>query len=93
MFTGGPLGYTDLSVFSPPQALFTPHILGDLKLPNRIVCSSLTRGRAGIDGVPTDLHAEYYSARVSSAFMVTEGVAISVEANGAPGACCLYNDA
>lgn len=53
----------------------------------------MTRCRANPeDGVPSDLHVEYYSSRASSAFMFTESVPISKEGNGLPGAACLYND-
>ena len=55
--------------------------------------AAMTRCRANpADGIPTSLHAEYYSARASSALMFTECVAISPEANNLPGAACLYTD-
>lgn len=93
VYYGGPLGYTDLSVYAPPQAIFNPYTMGELKLPNRIVCCSLTRCRANpADSVATDMHAQYYSLRASSSFMFTESVPISLEANGVPGAACLYTD-
>lgn len=47
--------------------------MGDVELPNRIVMAALTRTRANpADGVPTDLHVEYYSARASAGFILTE---------------------
>lgn len=55
------------------------YTLGNMRLPNRIVCAALTRCRANpSDGIPNDLHAEYYSARASSAFMFTECVPITL---------------
>jgi N-ethylmaleimide reductase len=63
--------------------LFTPHRMGDLDLPNRIVMAPLTRMRAGSDDhVPTALQAEYYAQRATSGLIVTEGVAISPEGFG-----------
>ena len=61
------------------SALFTPVVCGALKLPNRIVMAPLTRCRADVNHVPTDLMVTYYSQRVSAgaiiceATMVTEG--------------------
>jgi N-ethylmaleimide reductase len=67
--------------------------MGGVALPNRVVCSAMTRCRADPgDGVPTDLHAEYYASRASSAFMLTECVPISLEGNGLPGCCGIYTD-
>jgi len=63
--------------------LFTPHRMGDLDLPNRIVMAPLTRMRAGPDDhVPTALQAEYYAQRATAGLIVTEGVAISPEGFG-----------
>jgi N-ethylmaleimide reductase len=53
--------------------------------------AAMTRCRANpADGIPTDLHAEYYAARASCGLMFTECVAISQEGNNLPGAACLY---
>jgi N-ethylmaleimide reductase len=63
--------------------LFTPHHMGDLDLPNRIVMAPLTRMRAGSDDhVPTALQAEYYAQRATAGLIVTEGVAISPDGFG-----------
>lgn len=53
--------------------LFEPAQAGSLKLKNRITMAALTRSRAGADGVPTELHREYYSQRASAGLVVTEG--------------------
>ncbi|GGH64042.1 alkene reductase [Rothia aerolata] len=53
--------------------LFEPAQAGSIKLKNRITMAALTRSRAGSDGVPTELHREYYSQRASAGLVVTEG--------------------
>jgi N-ethylmaleimide reductase len=40
--------------------------LGPYQLANRIVMAPLTRSRAGQDGVPRPLMAEYYAQRASA---------------------------
>jgi 2,4-dienoyl-CoA reductase-like NADH-dependent reductase (Old Yellow Enzyme family) len=56
------------------QALLAEYKIGDLKLKNRVVMSSLTRGRATNAGlVPTLLMAEYYAQRASAGLILTEG--------------------
>ena len=52
--------------------LFSPLRLGAIELPNRIVMSSLTRNRAGVGNVPTDLVVEYYRQRASAGLILTE---------------------
>ncbi|HEY1926235.1 MAG TPA: alkene reductase, partial [Caulobacteraceae bacterium] len=65
------------------QPLFTPHRLGDLDLPNRIVMAPLTRMRArSHDHVPTSLQAEYYAQRAAAGLIVTEATAISPDGFG-----------
>ena len=58
---------------SPMTSLFDPLDAGDLHLDNRVTMAALTRQRAGEDGIPTDLHVEYYSQRASAGLVVTEG--------------------
>lgn len=53
--------------------LFDPAQSGALALKNRVTMAALTRSRAGGDGVPTDLHVEYYAQRASAGLIVTEG--------------------
>jgi N-ethylmaleimide reductase len=65
------------------QPLFTPHRLGDLDLPNRVVMAPLTRMRArSADHVPTVLQAEYYAQRAAAGLIVTEATAISPDGFG-----------
>jgi len=80
-----------MTTMSP--SLFTPLRLGNIDLPNRIVMAPLTRMRAGDGHVPTPLNAEYYRQRASAGLIITEGTAISVEAQGYPAAPGIYTPA
>lgn len=53
--------------------LFTPIVLGDLQLANRIVMAPMTRNRANPDGTPTNLMVEYYAQRAEAGLIVAEG--------------------
>ncbi|MHA2787623.1 alkene reductase [Corynebacterium sp. S7] len=53
--------------------MFTPTTFGALELPNRLVMAPLTRLRAGDDGVPGELMAQYYAQRASMGLIITEG--------------------
>jgi N-ethylmaleimide reductase len=65
------------------QPLFTEFDLGGLRLKNRIVMSSLTRGRAdNADLAPTTLHKEYYAQRASAGLILTESTWVSKNAIG-----------
>ncbi len=65
------------------QPLLTPHRMGDLDLPSRIVMAPLTRMRAHpTDHVPTELQAEYYAQRASAGLIVAEATAISPDGFG-----------
>ena len=64
--------------------LFSPLRLGAIELANRVVMSSLTRNRAGVGNVPTDLVAEYYRQRASAGLILTEASPISPQAHGYP---------
>ena len=65
------------------QPLFTPYLMGDLVLPNRIVMAPLTRMRAGSnDHVPSALQAEYYAQRATAGLIITEATAISPDGFG-----------
>ncbi|URD60162.1 alkene reductase [Sphingomonas sp. KRR8] len=73
--------------------LFDPLTLGALTLPNRIVMAPLTRGRAGREGVPNPLMAEYYSQRADAGLIISEATGISREGLGWPNAPGLWNEA
>jgi N-ethylmaleimide reductase len=65
------------------QPLFTEFDLGGLRLKNRIVMSSLTRGRADNAALaPTALHAKYYAQRTSAGLILTESTWVSKNAIG-----------
>ena len=64
------------------QHLFSKHHLGKLELKNRIVMPPMTRSRAGIGDVPTELMATYYAERASSGLIITEGTQISPQGQG-----------
>ncbi|MBB1603541.1 alkene reductase [Variovorax sp. UMC13] len=62
--------------------LFTPHRIGKLELPHRIVMPPMTRSRAGAGNVPTALMAAYYAQRASAGLIVSEGTQISPQGQG-----------
>ncbi|MFT4101847.1 MAG: alkene reductase [Burkholderiaceae bacterium] len=62
--------------------LFTPHRLGELELPNRIVMPPMTRSRAASGNVPTPLMAEYYAQRAGAGLIISEGTQISRQGQG-----------
>ena len=56
---------------------FDPLIVGDLKLPNRIIYAPLTRCRASEGRVPNDLMREYYTQRASAGLILSEATAVT----------------
>ncbi len=62
--------------------LFRPVQLGPYRLANRIVMAPLTRSRAGDDGVPRPLMAEYYAQRASAGLIIAEGTNVSAQGRG-----------
>ncbi len=52
--------------------LFNPLQVGALTIPNRILLAPLTRTRAGVEHLPNDLMAEYYSQRATGGLLITE---------------------
>jgi N-ethylmaleimide reductase len=61
-----------MSSFTLPEALLSPLQLGALQLKNRAIMAPLTRCRAGVEHLPNDLMAEYYSQRASAGLVITE---------------------
>jgi len=59
-----------------------PYVLGDLKLPNRVVMSPLTRSRSSDAGVPPDFAADYYAQRADAGLVISEATNISAQARG-----------
>ena len=62
--------------------LFTPLTVGAMELPNRLVMAPLTRMRADLNGVPTDVMVDYYRQRASLGLMVSEGIYPSFTGQG-----------
>ncbi|WP_314036879.1 alkene reductase [Dietzia sp. CH92] len=63
------------------SSLFDSYPLGDVRLHNRVVMAPMTRARS-LDTIPNAVMAEYYRQRASAGLIVTEGTAISPEAQG-----------
>lgn len=60
------------------QAIFTPIKVGGHKLQHRVVLAPLTRFRATVEGVPTDLLTEYYKQRTTDGgLLITEATGIT----------------
>lgn len=67
--------------------------LGRVELKNRLAMAPMTRNRATVDGVPTDLMVDYYRQRSGLGLLISEGTQPSAEGQGymlTPG---IYNDA
>src|SRR6202050_2971663 len=75
------------------DTLFSPLRLGPILIPNRIIMAPLTRMRAGAANVPTPMNAEYYAQRASAGLIISEGTAISPQAQGYPNAPGIYTAA
>jgi N-ethylmaleimide reductase len=73
--------------------LYQPVRLGPYQFANRIVMAPLTRSRAGEDGVPGSLMAEYYAQRASAGLIITEGTNISPQGRGYAFTPGIYDDA
>ena len=58
--------------------------LGNQKLQNSIAMAPMTRCRADLNGVVSDLTVLYYTQRASIGVLITEGINISVQALGSP---------
>jgi 2,4-dienoyl-CoA reductase-like NADH-dependent reductase (Old Yellow Enzyme family) len=74
-------------------SLFDPLEIGALELPNRIAMAPLTRARAGREGVPNAMMAEYYAQRAGAGLIISEATGISREGLGWPDAPGLWNNA
>ena len=74
------------------KKLFEPLQVGAVQLANRIVMAPLTRSRASSDGVPNDLHVEYYRQRAEAGLIIAEATNISVEGRGYAWTPGIYTD-
>ena len=52
-------------------------VIGDLRLPNRLIMAPLTRCRAGDRRVPNALMAEYYAQRATAGLIVSEATSVT----------------
>lgn len=66
--------------------------LGNKTLKNKMVMSAMTRSRATLEGVPTDIMAEYYSQRASAGLILSEAINISPNAIGSPLTPSIYTE-
>lgn len=73
-------------------SLFDPLDAGALHLDNRVTMAALTRQRAEEDGIPTDLHVEYYSQRASAGLVLTEGTFPAFSNRSFPGQAGIADD-
>jgi N-ethylmaleimide reductase len=74
-------------------ALFSPTMIGTIKVANRIAMAPLTRSRAGMDGVHSPLAIDYYRQRASAGLIVTEATNISRQGRGYAFTPGIYTDA
>ena len=75
------------------MSLFSPYVLGDLRLANRMVMAPMTRCRAIEGNVPGPLSVTYYVQRAAAGLIITEGSQVSPKGVGffrTPG---IYSDA
>ena len=73
-------------------SLWKPITIGEIHLEHRLAMAPMTRDRSTPEGVPTQLNAEYYAQRASTALIITEGTQPSDDGQGymlTPG---IYND-
>ena len=57
--------------------LFSPVTLGKIELANRIIMAPMTRCRATVEHVPTDIMATYYSQRASAGLIIAEATMVA----------------
>jgi 2,4-dienoyl-CoA reductase-like NADH-dependent reductase (Old Yellow Enzyme family) len=57
--------------------LFDSIVVGDLRLPNRVIMAPLTRCRSSEGRVPNALMAEYYAQRATAGLIVSEATSVT----------------
>jgi len=62
--------------------LWTPIQAGDLRLNHRLAMAPMTRNRSTPEGIPTEMNAEYYAQRASTALIISEGTQPSADGQG-----------
>lgn len=73
--------------------LFSPVKLGALEMRNRIVMAPMTRSRADVSAVPTDVMVEYYRQRSGAGLIISEGIGPSADGIGYCRTSGIYNEA
>ncbi|MDQ0968651.1 N-ethylmaleimide reductase [Flavobacterium sp. W4I14] len=66
--------------------------LGNKILRNAMAMAPMTRSRANLEGVVSDLTALYYTQRASAGLLITEAINISEQAIGSPLTPGIYSD-
>ena len=67
------------------STLFDPIVIGDLRLPNRILMAPLTRNRSSGPGrVPNALMREYYAQRATAGAIISEATSVTPLGVGYP---------
>jgi len=64
------------------RSLFESVLFEPLVLSNRVFMAPMTRCRANVDGVPSELAVQYYSQRASAGLIITEATQISPMGKG-----------
>ena len=64
--------------------LLDPLVVGEWRLPNRVVLAPLTRTRASAGRVPNALMAEYYRQRASAGLIISEATSVDPMGVGYP---------
>ena len=72
--------------------LFSPLMLGDYSLSNRIVMAPMTRSRSNTEAVQSELAVEYYESRADGGLLITEGTGPSAMGMGYARTPGIYND-
>lgn len=72
--------------------LFSPIMMGDLDLPNRVLMAPLTRNRAHADGTPKDMAQIYYHQRASAGLIFSEATQVSDMGKGYLDTPGIYKD-
>ena len=62
--------------------LWDPITVGEIPLENRLAMAPMTRSRSTLEGVPTEMNAEYYAQRSSTGLIITEGTQPSDDGQG-----------
>jgi N-ethylmaleimide reductase len=63
-------------------SLWKPITIGEIHLEHRLAMAPMTRDRSTPEGVPTELNAQYYAQRASTALIITEGTQPSDDGQG-----------